>query len=277
MKINLLFILSVLFISCAAEDSEVQLDAVVDGKYKTNVLIEDYTGAWCGYCPRMSKGIADLWSSTNKRISPVAIHHESAGRPDPFAFGKDGEMRTKIYGISFPGWPNAVLNRNVQTKRGSINKSVITGLIAVDSNLGLALESSLKDRTLSLTVKVGFGDDLSDLKLVVYLTENGLKANQRTYGDLGYGEGTNGYLVDFVHDNTLRASISQLFGDAIDASKSKNGEVFEKTFEYVIPEAYSLQSNIVAFVVNKDDIALNSRFFVTTGEAASNGKFQTAE
>ena len=277
MKSKLLILLSIFFISCSSEDSEVQLDAVVDGKYKTNVLIEDYTGAWCGYCPRMSKGIADLWSSTNKRISPVAIHNESAGRTDPFAFGKEGEMRTKIYGNSFPGWPNAVLNRNVQTKRSSIDKSVITGLIAVDSNVGLALESSLKDRTLSLTVKVGFGDDLSDLKLVVYLTENGLKARQRTYGDLGYGEGTNGYLVDFVHDNTLRASISQLFGDAIDTSKSKNGEVFEKTFEYVIPEAYSLQSNIVAFVVNKDDIALNSRFFVTTGEASSNGKFQTVE
>ena len=277
MKTKLILILSFLFLSCSSEDTEVQLEAVVDGNYKTNVLIEDYTGAWCGYCPRMSKGIADLWSSTNKRISPVAIHNESPGRSDPFAFGKEEEMRTKIYGIAFPGWPNAVLNRNVQTRRGSINSSVITDLIAVDSNVGLALDSSLKDRTLSLTVKVGFGADLSDLKLVVYLTENGLKANQRTYGDLGYGEGTNGYLVDFVHDNTLRASISELFGDAIDTSKSKNGEVYEKSYSYEIPEAYSLQSNIVAFVVNKDDIALNSRFFVTTGEAASNGKFQTVE
>tara|TARA_B100001094_G_scaffold44556_1_gene39346 strand:+ start:49 stop:882 length:834 start_codon:yes stop_codon:yes gene_type:complete len=277
MKSKILFFLSFLFICCSTEETEVQLDAVVDGKYKTNVLIEDYTGAWCGYCPRMSKGIEDLWSSTNKRISPVAIHNESPGRSDPFAFAKEGEMRAKIYGNSFPGWPNSVLNRNVQTQRGSINKSVITDLIAVDSNVGLALESSLKERTLSLTVKVGFGADLSNLKLVVYLTENGLKANQRTFGDLGYGEGTNGYLVDFVHDNTLRASISQLFGDPIDTSKSKNGEIYEKSYSYVIPEAYSLQSNIVVFVVNKDDIALNSRFFVTTGEAASNGKFQTVE
>ena len=44
-------------------------------------------------------------------------------------------MRAKIYGNSFPGWPNSVLNRNVQTQRASINKSVITDLIAVDSNV----------------------------------------------------------------------------------------------------------------------------------------------
>jgi glutamine synthetase type III len=153
----------------------------------------------------MSKGIADLWSSTNKRISTVAIHYGDANRPDPFAFGKEVEMRTKIYGIAFSGWPNAVLNRNVQTRRGSIIKSVITDLIAVDSNVGLALDSSLKDRTLSLTVKVGFGEDLSSLKLVVYLTENGLKANQRTFGDLEYGEGANGYFM-----NLFRQKISIL-------------------------------------------------------------------
>ena len=271
MKIKLIIILSILFISCTTEDAEVQLEAVVDGKYKTNVLMEDYTATWCQWCPRVSKKMEDLWSSTSKRITPVAIHRYS----DVFEFSKQGEMATKF---SVTGAPFVILQRNGRWNEQAVN---VTDLIAIDSNIGLALESSIKDRTLSIKVKVGVGADLSDLKLSVYLTENGLKANQKTQGDLGYGEGTkignSYYLVDFVHDHVLRASISELFGDAIDTSKSKNGEIFEKTYEYVIPEAYSLKSNIVAFVSNKDDKVLNSRYFITTGEAASNGKFQTVE
>ena len=271
MKIKLLLILSVLFISCAAEDTEVQLDAVVDGKYKTNVLMEDYTATWCQWCPRVAKKIEDLSSSNAKRITPIAIHVNS----DVFMFNKYQEMQTKF---SVSGYPFVELHRAGKWNEQAVK---VTDLIAIDSNVGLALESSLKDRTLSLTAKVGFGADLSDLKLSVYLTENGLKANQKTQGDLGYGEGTkigsSYYLVDFVHDHVLRASISELFGDAIDTSKSKNGEIYEKTYEYVIPDGYSLKSNIVAFVSNKDDKVLNSRYFVTTGEGASNGKFQTVD
>ena len=60
MKSKLLILLSIFFISCSTEDSEVQLDAVVDGKYKTNVLMEDYTATWCQFCPRVAKKIEDL-------------------------------------------------------------------------------------------------------------------------------------------------------------------------------------------------------------------------
>ncbi len=273
MRLKLLIILSIFLINCSSEEVEIQLDAVVDGKYKTNVLIEDYTGAWCGFCPRVAKKIEDLWSSTNKRITPIAIHNR-----DVFSFSKEGEMRTRFWvasmGTTRWGFPSAILNRS---SKWFENPKTVTDLIAVDSNVGLALDSSIKTRTLTMKVKVGFGADLSDLKLVVYLTENGLKADQRTYGDLGYGEGTNGYLVDFVHDNVLRAPISELFGDSIDSTLSKNGEIYEKSYTYEIPEEYSILSNIVAFVVDKNDKVLNSRFFVTTGEGTANGKFQTSE
>jgi hypothetical protein len=271
MKIKFLFIISFLFISCATEDVEVQLDAVVDGKYKTNVLIEDYTGAWCGYCPRIAKKIEDLWSSTSQRITPIAIHNR-----DAFSFAKEGDMRTKFWVASMGsvnwGFPSAIIDRSAKWNE---QLSVVTDRIAIPSTVGIALESSIKTRTLTLKAKVGFGADLSDLKLVVYLTENGLKADQANYDDFGYG--TANPLVDFVHDNVLRASLSDVFGDAIDSSLSKNGEIFEKTYEYVIPDDYSILSNLVVFVVDKDDKVLNSRFFVTTGQASANGKFQTVD
>jgi hypothetical protein len=257
-----------LFISCS-EDSElekkVELKDNINTKYKTNLLIEDYTGAWCGWCPRVAYKIDDLWKITEKRISIVAIHNQ-----DAFSFEKEKEMRDKYWESGY-GFPTVMINRN---KKWNEQYKVITDQIAISSPLGLALESSLKDRKLSLKIKVGFGYDFSSLKLVVYLTENGLIANQANYAELGYG--TANPLQDFVHDNVLRVSLSDVFGDVIDSSISKNGEFYEKSYNYLIPNAYSLDSNIVAFVVDGSDRAVNSRFFSTTGNEIENAKFQLA-
>ena len=263
------FVFLIFFLSCSNEQEiEIKKDFEIETntKYKTNVLIEDYTGAWCGWCPRVTYKLDDLWKITNKRISIVAIHNQ-----DAFSFEREEEMRDRYWESGY-GFPTAIINRN---KKWSEQYKIINDKITIDSPLGLALESSLKNRTLSVKIKIGFGYDFSDLKLVVYLTENGLISNQANYAELGYG--TDNPLVDFIHDNVLRASISELFGDTIDSSQSKNGEIFEKSYSYVIPESYSLQSNIVAFVVDGNDRAINSRFFSITENEAENGKFQLAK
>jgi hypothetical protein len=247
--------------------------------FRTNVLVEDYTGAWCGYCPRVAFKLDKLWKSTDEKITPLAIHDNNGMvGADPFHFTKVSELKAKFW-LRVPeaqrGYPLVMYNRK---EKWYEDDKTLTDLIAIPSNLGLALESSIDGRKLSLKVKVKFGIDFSDLKLVVYLTEYGLKAPQRTYGDLGYGEGTDGYLTDFVHDNVLRASISSLFGDAIDASSLKKGNIFEKSYSYDIPAAYDLENlEIKAFVVDKEDISINSRNFLATGNEAENGKFEAFE
>ena len=276
MKYNIIFFISFFLFSCSGdtlvEEKKEEIKKVNETRYKTNVLIEDYTGAWCGWCPRIAYKLDYLWKSTEKRISIVAIHNQ-----DAFSFEKEAEMRGKYWESGW-GFPTAIYNRNKKWNESvSLQNQykVITDKIAKPSVLGLALESSLSGRTLKLKFKVGFGYNLSNLSLVVYLTESGLIANQANYADLGYG--TANPLVGFVHDNVLRASISTLYGDPIDSSLSKNGEVYEKSYTYEIPKSYSLQSKIVAFVVDANEVSMNSRVFITTGNEAENAKFQTID
>src|SRR5690606_2091781 len=46
---------------------------VTPSAYTQKVLVEDYTGTWCGYCPRMATIVHYLTEYSN-RIIPVAIH-----------------------------------------------------------------------------------------------------------------------------------------------------------------------------------------------------------
>ena len=57
----------------------------IAGKFQKNVLIEDYTGTWCQYCPRVAYGI-QLVEAANIKAFPVAIHRGGGSAYDPFNY-----------------------------------------------------------------------------------------------------------------------------------------------------------------------------------------------
>ena len=51
---------------------ELSFDVV---NFNKRVLVEDYTGAWCGYCPRLAYRLEEA-ESLNDKVVPVAIHYD---------------------------------------------------------------------------------------------------------------------------------------------------------------------------------------------------------
>lgn len=240
--------------------------------YQANVLVEDYTGTWCGWCPRVSEAIRLLKLESDK-ISVVAIH-----------VGDNMEIAaantlTSTFGVN--SYPHVKLNRNSQWGGDQPNTlSVVTNLTNSPKKLGLALESSLDKRTLSLKTKVQFGFPYNDLKLVVYILENGIIADQTNFtsyfSDLEVYTAGNGNPISkgFTHDNVLRKSLTAVLGDNINPSSSKSGNTYEKTFSYEIPAGFDITDmEIVAFVVDKDKKAINSRM----SELEKNQTFEKKE
>src|SRR5690606_34990124 len=43
---------------------------VVPSEYTQKVLVEDYTGTWCSYCPRMA-AILDFFTEYNENVIPI--------------------------------------------------------------------------------------------------------------------------------------------------------------------------------------------------------------
>ncbi|MGK4569344.1 hypothetical protein [Flavobacterium sp. 3HN19-14] len=88
----LLFV-SIFAVSCS-ETNVIREDVIIDetpdapavsGQFQKRVLIEDYTGTWCGNCTRVAYGI-DQAKAISDRVVSVAIHSGD----DPYDFEQIG-------------------------------------------------------------------------------------------------------------------------------------------------------------------------------------------
>src|SRR5690606_37462426 len=123
MKKNLLKILFVgtlaFFIatSCSSDDSGKDNNNN-DGsnsalKFKHKTLIEDATGTWCQYCPRVTYAIeqAKANEANGKDVVAVAVHFGAQGYPDPMQLST-GEPLYNLYRSSgLTGFPYGLINR----------------------------------------------------------------------------------------------------------------------------------------------------------------------
>lgn len=221
--------------------------------FNKRVLIEDFTGTWCQFCPRVSYAIELVHAQTSD-VVVTAIHRGS----DPYNFTGATALENQI-GLS--GYPTAMLNRNTEwnypeTSTSSVSQAVnLTS--GVNPKLGVAMETTTSGNTSTVNVKVKFGKNFSNLKLVVYALEDNLIYNQTN--STSYYGGANP-IVGFEHDHVLRAVLSSsILGETITGSTNLNDE-FSKSFTYNIPANVNASNvRFVAFVIDSSNKALNSR------------------
>jgi thiol-disulfide isomerase/thioredoxin len=222
-------------------------------RFNQNVLIEDYTGTWCGYCPRISHAI-DLVNQQTSEAVVVAIHR---GSSDPYNFPA-GVLEDLI---NLLGYPTAMLNRTTEWNNPEPNNvNQVINLTSGLADVGLAIGSSLDGFGMNINVKVKFGGQFShsSAKLVLYVLEDGLlfdQSNNTSY----YGGST--VISNFEHNHVLRASLSNLMGDQIPATEYSEDNVYQVNYTSAIPSNISVNENmtLVAFVTNEYNAALNVR------------------
>jgi|SRR5690606_34812941 len=229
-------------------------DPVIEGKFTRRVLIEDYTGTWCGNCTRVAQGIENVLAQTDKAVV-VGVHYGN----DPYHYAGIDPLQQLVYpGPDFP-LPVVRLNRLTQwTFPEPANTQQVLNLTGNDAGLGLAMNSSLIGNTLSLDVKVKFAEDYSNLKLVVYLLEDNLIWNQVNY--IPSYQGGQNPIPGYEHDHVLRESLTNILGDPIEG-ELESGNVITRNFTLTVPSTVSNPANMnfVAFVIGSDNKAINSR------------------
>lgn len=257
-----LVVLIALFTSCSdtivnvgQETTGPVNDSITSGYFTKRVLIEDYTGTWCGNCTRVALAIENVLVKTN-RAEIVAIHNGD----DPYHY--DGI--TPLANLIYPGQadlplPTARLNRTVKWKFPETNNiQQAVDLTGYNSGLGLAVNSTKNGQNINLNVKVKFAENYENLRLVVYLLEDNLKYFQVNYTASYYG-GQNPIPV-YTHDNVVRSTVTDILGDAMGTTFAA-GSTFERSFTVAIPASVENSANIrfVAFVVGEDNKAINVR------------------
>src|SRR5690606_28240512 len=112
---------------------------------KRKVVIEDYTGTWCGFCPALIVAIDALKAST-EHVAIVSIHKTASSYPDPLDFPKILDLQEE-FGVG-DGFPKAQINRTEAWPARSGPEFVIadTGILAMagsETNVSIAINSQL--------------------------------------------------------------------------------------------------------------------------------------
>ncbi len=220
-------------------------------KYLKNVLVEDYTADWCQYCPLIALGLEEV-KKANPRVVVVAVHAQN-DRYMPF-----NKANLLMDRFDIQGYPTAMISKKSKTSSWSKANNLIKNYLAISScPIGIDIKTEYKGTELSAEVNVNVGSEISSqMKLVVYVVENGIVASQSNYYNKDqsvpslYQKGDP--IVDFEHNHVLRTNLTDLFGDKIPKEKNVTGEVFTKAFKYQVLEEYNKDNmELVVFVVKE--------------------------
>ncbi len=231
--------------------SSTQTFTVVASNYTTKVLVEDYTGTWCGYCPRLWWKIEDAVAQ-NANIIPAAIHDDTEMKYEYAA------SMESTFNVS--GFPTGKINRTLTWDE---SQSQLNNAQAELVGLGLAINSTRTGNNLDITVKVGF--DLTyteELKLVLYVLEDGLHYDQVNY----YNDdaSTPVYqlgdpIPNFEYNYVVRKAFTDVYGDVIPSAETVAGGVYTRNFNVAIPVGTGQSDvhdpdniHLIAFVVKGD-------------------------
>lgn len=205
-----------------------------------NVVLEQYTGINCPYCPQGSTIANQIYNANPDRVVVIAVHTGSfanpgAGQPDfrtPFGPSLVGQT-----GIA--GYPAGTVNRHVfpglemtpgGTAMGRGNWVNASNQILPQPsylNVGAEAEIDLTTRELTVNVEVYYTGDspLSTNKLNVALLQD------KTYAYQAGGSS------DYEHNNRLVHLLSGQWG--ADIANTTEGSLHTQSFTYTIPDHYN--------------------------------------
>lgn len=219
---------------------------------KRKVSYEDYTGTWCGWCPRVTTSIQKLKEASDDVVI-VAIHNG-----DAMQFPQEAQLRSR-YGVS--GFPTAKLNRSTNVPypedgTGAIN--FVLNQAGVDTNLSIAIDTELNGDMLSVTARVISTEEIpSDYKIVTYVLQNGLVYPQANYynnqpSSPWYGMGA--WITGFVHDDVLEVSLTNIFGDEVAATPAY--EEYSVSYDAVNLSSYGVDNTNNSYDPHKFSVAV---------------------
>lgn len=191
---------------------------------KRNILLEQHTGTWCGYCP-VAEWYADSLVHSNPDNIVVLGWHGPVNNNDPYKL-KTSDSLSARFGIA--AYPLGVMDRNYTgafnedaNKKPKFSQSTrftstlqskplldiaITNVAVMSNTIAFDLEVSPLDKSKLPT------EDTTDYTYVVVLTEDNLVHQQNNYGNGGLPDRP---IPDFVHRNVVRAAAGKVFGEPI--------------------------------------------------------------
>ncbi len=163
-------------------------------KAERNVLFEEATGAWCGYCPEANLILKQSVKQHGNRVVPVSYHFADSMSND------DGNFILAAYVTSFP---DAIIDRKIFLGSNSTWLAEVNTRLNVKAPVEIFIEEknyNIQTREITYRVRVRFTDYwYGNLRLGSIVTENNVRGNaipsfwsQYNYYSKEYGGGVKG-------------------------------------------------------------------------------------
>ena len=214
------------------------------------VLVEQYTGTWCPYCPYGVDVLKQVARTYGAKIHRAAWHYN-----DPMQIEAWSEIDGYI-GVS--SFPSASINRtqfpgvgSIPIGRGSWEAGV--GIVLNDwrSPVTITLEGKTYDEStkqFNVSANVFFHRGWKgDLRINAMVTENGMKfpnSPQRKYEN-----GRVNQYPDYVHDDVVLGIYPNALGEPLNMSAEHVTQTqTTKSFSFTSPHTVSENAQLVVFV-----------------------------
>lgn len=236
-------------------------------------VFEEFTGAWCGYCPDGNLKL-ELAKAATPSLIPVSIHRGSTTSDKMQS--TEGSVRADLYAIGYPsGILDAVyfldesdvaFDRVVSSNTDNAWLDKINVRIPMASPANVSLVNKTYDagtRQLTVTVRADFGAAVTgDYRLNLYILEDSIVGSGTGYNQVNYysnassgGSAWSGSpyasladpIVGWAHNHVLRKALGGAWGDAsIIPSTVTAGSNYTKTYTYTLPGTW--RENYVSIV-----------------------------
>jgi len=213
------------------------------------VLLEDFTGIHCGYCPEGHVIAASLEALHGPRLTVVGVHAGAFAVPgvgEPDFQTTDGTAIDAHFTIG--GYPAGVISRHVFNGEDDLGRGAWEGavaeMLALPSPVNLGMQSSFDAGTRDLTVNVELlytqDSPLGDDHISVLLKENHINGPQTDYGPSGNH-------TNYDHVHVLRTYITSTWGDVVTTTTA--GTTVNRTYTFNVPLGWDIANcEVVAFV-----------------------------
>ena len=201
-----------------------------------NVIIEEFTGRGCGYCPDGHRIANELMAAHPGRLWAVNIHAGGYAQTSyPNMITQDGN--TIHNGFSISGYPCGVVNRSTSAAqdRGQWGNTANNQMSQVsECNVAGMAVINPETRMATITVEVYYtGNSTADQNfLTVAMLQDSILGSQSDYGNFNPTQWVGN---QYVHTHILRDVITEsAWGEAI--SPTTQGTLITRTYQYEIPE-----------------------------------------
>lgn len=236
-----------------ADNSTYDIPVVVTShKFIRNVVLEENTGTWCGFCPRGIVAIEYMKEKYGSQFIPISIHTQTDIMADDYLQNAYAPL---LLGLNSA--PSGLIDRKdalyTQMDKSSVEQFFKKELESCNANITCKATYDEKTRKISVDTETEFSYDFSgaDYRITYVVLEDKLGPYLQNNSYAGGGYGTcDGWekmssTVRITYDDVARALVPSYTGQrgSIPANV-KADEIYKYTYTFSMPSNVSNPDNV---------------------------------